>query len=124
VATSSTKQREHTARLGRLREGSLARIEVARAELLALMGDLADVDADQDEGGGEGDGTQLERDRLRAAIATDELTLESIDAAILRADSDRWNRCATCGGKISLARIQAVPAADRCVTCKAASTTW
>ncbi len=94
----------------------LARLELAYDEL-ATTGD--DVGAGDDEGGSEGDGAVVERDRIRALIAEDHATLDAIDAAVERSQTRGWQQCVICDGPIGLERLDALPTADRCVSCKA-----
>ena len=114
----------HLERLNEMRAATSRRIELATAEYEVLRDEGGDVGAGEDEGGGESDVTTTERDRIRAAIGTDTVALESIDAALARAKTDDWNKCVTCGNDIAPARLEAIPSTDRCVTCKAAATSW
>lgn len=114
----------HLERLNEMRAATSTRIELATAEYEVLRDEGGDVGAGEDEGGGESDVTTTERDRIRAAIGTDTVALESIDAALERALTDSWNKCVTCGNEIGAARLEAIPSTDRCVTCKAAATSW
>ena len=79
----------------------------------------SDVGAGEDEGGSEGDLTRFERDRIRARIAEEKLFLEVIDAAKERTKDKNWKTCTKCGNPIGDARLEALPATDLCVTCKA-----
>lgn len=114
----------HLESLNEMRAATRKRIDLATAEYEVLRDEGGDVGAGEDEGGGESDVTTTERDRIRAAISTDTAALESIDAALLRAVTDDWNKCSTCGKEIGAARLEAIPSTDRCVTCKAAATSW
>ncbi len=110
---------KHRSNLEALRDDvteRLARLEVAYDEL-ATTGD--DVGAGDDEGGSEGDGAAVERDRIRSLIAEEQLTLEAITAAEERSQTRGWQQCVVCDGPIGVERLDALPTADRCVTCKA-----
>ena len=124
AATSDTERSVHIGRLTEARAEAEARIEVATEEYSVLRDEGGDVGAGEDEGGGESDVTATERDRLRAAISTDTAALEAIDAALARAETDTWDRCVICGNEIGAARLEAIPSTDRCVTCKANSSSW
>ena len=50
--------------------------------------------------------------------------LIEIEAAIARAQTAVWATCTQCGEPIGEARLEAIPSTDRCVTCKANSTSW
>lgn len=45
-------------------------------------------------------------------------TLEAIDAALARIESGDYGTCTRCGEQIRLERLEAVPAADLCISCK------
>jgi DnaK suppressor protein len=51
-----------------------------------------------------------ERQRRRERV-------NQIEAALQRLDDGTWGTCASCGGKIAGARMQALPTADLCVDC-------
>ena len=84
----------------------------------------SDVGAGEDEGGSEGDLTRFERDRIRARIAEEQAFLEVIDAALERSRDRGWKQCAKCGEPIGDARLEALPATELCVTCKANRGNW
>lgn len=132
AATSRTRKNHsvdddraaHLDRLAELEQAARARLLAAETDYRVLAEAGRDVGAGDDEGGGEADVTTVERDRLRAAIGTDTELLETIAAAVARAAGDGWDICSSCGGPIPHARLELIPTTDRCVTCKAASTTW
>ena len=117
---------KHRANLAQLR----ADTESAIATLVATYDELdpadaaADVGAGEDEGGSEGDLTRFERDRIRARIAEEQLFLEVIDQAEARSHERGWKTCSRCGEPIGDARLEALPATDLCVTCKADRASW
>ena len=84
----------------------------------------SDVGAGEDEGGSEGDLTRFERDRLRARIAEEETFLAVIEQARERAEGRNWKSCARCDQPIGDDRLDALPATDLCVTCKADRASW
>lgn len=84
----------------------------------------SDVGAGEDEGGSEGDLTRFERDRLRARIAEENLFLEVIAAARERSHTKTWKDCTKCGKPIGEPRLEALPATDLCVVCKADRGNW
>ena len=111
-------------------QGLRAETESAIATMQASYDELdpeeaaSDVGAGEDEGGSEGDLTRFERDRLRARILEEERFLVVIDAAVERAAGKGWRNCAKCGNPIGDARLEALPATDLCVVCKADRATW
>jgi DnaK suppressor protein len=56
-----------------------------------------------------------------AVLESFDRTLRQIDAALARARTGRYGRCATCGEEIPLARLRAVPFATLCVPCQSRS---
>ena len=45
------------------------------------------------------------------------LELKQIDAALVRMDDGSYGECVACGNEIPVARLQAVPFADKCIDC-------
>jgi RNA polymerase-binding transcription factor DksA len=117
---------QHRANLEQLRAETEASIKVMQATYEELDPEEAasDVGAGEDEGGSEGDLTRFERDRLRARIAEEQQFLEVIDAAKERAKGRDWKTCVKCGNPIGEPRLEALPATDLCVTCKADRANW
>lgn len=118
TATTLTlaKHRKNLEALRAATEGRLAILQRGHDELIEA-GD--DVGAGEDEGGSEADGSFVERDRLRAQIAEERGVLESVDAALDRTKARTWQQCGSCGGRIGAERLEALPTAQLCVTCKA-----
>ena len=125
MASSLTVAR-HRTNLENLRTETLAGIDTLRASYDELDPEEAasDVGAGEDEGGSEGDLTRFERDRIRARIAEETAYLEVIDAALERTQGRSWRKCASCGEPIGDARLEALPATELCVTCKANRGNW
>lgn len=117
---------QHRKNLQQLRAETEAAISVMQATYEELDPEEAasDVGAGEDEGGSEGDLTRFERDRLRTRIVEEGLFLEVIDAAEERAKTKTWKTCTKCGGPIGDARLEALPATDLCVVCKADRANW
>ena len=124
--SSSLTVAKHRTNLQRLREETEAGILTLQASYNELDPEEAasDVGAGEDEGGSEGDLTRFERDRIRARIAEEKLFLEVIDAAEERAQTKTWKTCTKCGKPIGDARLEALPATDLCVVCKADRANW
>ena len=123
---SSLTVAKHRANLQRLREETETTIANLKASYDELDPEEApsDVGAGEDEGGSEGDLTRFERDRIRARIGEEQLFLEEIDKAVERAAGRTWRNCAKCGGPIGDDRLDALPATELCVTCKANRGNW
>lgn len=118
--------KQHRSNLDALRAETEQAIAVMRQSYEELDPEEAasDVGAGEDEGGSEGDLTRFERDRLRVRISEEEAFLEVIDAALERAQGRSWKNCTRCGNPIGEARLEALPATDLCVTCKADRGNW
>jgi RNA polymerase-binding transcription factor DksA len=123
---SSLTVAQHRSNLQKLREETLATITSLKASYDELDPEDAssDVGAGEDEGGSEGDLTRFERDRIRMRMLEEEKAIETIDAAIERANGRNWRNCTRCSNPIGDARLDALPATDLCVTCKADRGNW
>jgi RNA polymerase-binding transcription factor DksA len=123
---SSLTVAQHRSNLAKLRAETEAAIAAMQAGYDELDPEEApsDVGAGEDEGGSEGDLTRFERDRLRARIGEEQAFLEVIDAAVERSNSRGWRNCVTCGEPIGDARLEALPATEVCVRCKANRGNW
>lgn len=110
---------KHRKNLEALRAATEERIEILQRgyDELSEAGD--DVGAGDDEGGSEADSSFVERDRLRAQIAEERNVLEAVSEALLRSETRTWQRCGVCGEPIGAERLDAIPTADSCVSCKA-----
>lgn len=117
---------QHRANLEQLAKETEASIRVMKETYDELDPEEAasDVGAGEDEGGSEGDLTRFERDRLRARIAEENLFLEVIATAQERSQGKDWKNCSKCGNPIGDPRLEALPATDLCVTCKADRANW
>ena len=124
--TSTLTVAKHRANLHQLREETEAGILTLQASYNELDPEEAasDVGAGEDVGGSEGDLTRFERDRIRARIAEEKLFLEVIDAAEERTHNKTWKNCTKCGNPIGDDRLDALPATELCVTCKANRGNW
>ncbi|MBM3683993.1 MAG: hypothetical protein FJW83_05545, partial [Actinobacteria bacterium] len=91
------------------------------AEADSLMSEREPGDVQFDEESGEGDSLAVERDRDLALSAQARAQVEQIDAAVARLDADAYGICVACGQVIVRERLEAIPWAAECVTCKAGS---
>ena len=125
MASSLTVAR-HRTNLQNLRDETEATIANLQASYDELDPEEVghDVGAGEDEGGSEGDLTRFERDRIRARIAEERQFLVLIDAAVERSQSRNWKLCARCDNPIGDDRLEALPATELCVTCKADRGSW
>lgn len=49
---------------------------------------------------------------------TSEVAVEVIDSALARIDEGTYGCCVECGGAIRIARLRALPSAERCLACQ------
>jgi DnaK suppressor protein len=66
-----------------------------------------------------GDGTTEAVERLSTTATARSIThsIEDIDRALAKLDDGSYGRCDVCGTDIGAARMEALPAASRCVVC-------
>jgi len=89
--------------------------EQALAELARLREALkTEVDPDADEG----DPDLVEREKVMALVQGMERRLESIEYALRQVKEGTYGVCERCGEPIDPARLEAVPEATLCVSCK------
>jgi DnaK suppressor protein len=100
------------------RQAYLADAERSTASALELTEDGASQDIADEDGFGEGDTLSVERDRLQVVASDAQAKVAEIDAALARVDSGTYGVCESCGNPIPEARLEVVPEATLCVTCK------
>ncbi len=99
--------------------------ERSRAEhrLVSLRAELASViegsrfTTDDDEHDPEGSTIAFERAKIAALITDTESEIREIDAAVSRLSAGTYGTCERCGGEIPAIRLEALPAARRCMQC-------
>ncbi|QDU56348.1 TraR/DksA family transcriptional regulator [Aeoliella mucimassa] len=111
-----------------------ADMQVYKQRLLALRARLrGDVSAMADaalrKSGLEGDNSSMpihmaelgsenyEQEFTLSLVATEEDTLQQIDAAISRVDQGTFGKCVECDGVIPKTRLNAIPFAPMCIKC-------
>lgn len=112
------------------REGLRATLE---RELSRLEAEIAEIDREDRESLSEASGEQAYRDHMAdQGSATFEreldMTLEAnerdalvaVKAALVRMDEGTYGKCARCGAEIPTERLEAVPTASLCISCKEA----
>jgi RNA polymerase-binding protein DksA len=72
----------------------------------------------RDAPGSHGWGAAPEGNISLAMVAQQQQQLQQIDAAIQRTKTGTYGRCVGCGDEIPLARLQALPFAQRCAGCQ------
>ena len=106
--------------MGRGKESQrIGKLEQERKQTVAELARLRDalkveVDPDADEG----DPELIEREKVAALVQTMERRLDSIDYALRRMDEGTYGICERCRLPTDPARLEAVPEAVLCVSCK------
>jgi DnaK suppressor protein len=96
----------------------LRQAESLQAEADSLTEDREPGDVQFDEESGEGDTLAVERERDLALSAQARAAVEQIDLAIVKIQAGTYGSCDTCGNAIPEERLEALPHAALCVTCK------
>jgi DnaK suppressor protein len=99
------------------RAATEVRIAALRAELDDVI-DSASSTTGDDEHDPEGATIGLERAQAQALLDQAVAQLGAIDAALARVAAGTYGRCVDCGEPISDERLQARPAAERCIRCE------
>lgn len=79
----------------------------------------ADLEPPDDEHDPDGT-TAYERAQITSLARITRLRLAELDRALVAVDGVGYGTCERCGGPIGVARLEAVPGTDRCVSCAAA----
>jgi DnaK suppressor protein len=90
----------------------------ATATALELTEDGGNQDMADEDGFGEGDTLNVERDRLVVVASEAQARVVEIDAALARVEAGTYGRCEACGKPIPHARLEVLPEATLCVSCK------
>ena len=99
-----------------------AELESERSRIVADLADLGlGPEGDLVYDDNFADTSQVTAERGEAEALAGELseTLREVEAALARVDDGSYGRCELCGGQISDARLEAMPAARRCIECAA-----
>ncbi|HTW08885.1 MAG TPA: TraR/DksA C4-type zinc finger protein [Acidimicrobiales bacterium] len=93
----------------------------AQAEALALEHEPGDVQFDEE--GGEGGTANVDRELDLHLSAQAHAAVEEIDAALDKISAGTYGTCENCGTPIPKARLEALPHARLCVSCKSGGLT-
>jgi DnaK suppressor protein len=93
----------------------------AQAEALALEHEPGDVQFDEE--GGEGGTSNVDRELDLHLSAQAHAAVEEIDIAMLKIGAGTYGLCESCGTAIPKARLEALPHARLCVSCKSGGLT-
>ena len=88
----------------------------AQAEALALEHEPGDVQFDEE--GGEGGTANVDRELDLHLSAQAHAAIEEIDAALVKIGEGTYGFCESCGNPVPKARLEALPHARLCVSCK------
>lgn len=88
----------------------------AEADALALEHEPGDVQFDEE--GGEGGTANVDRELDLVLSAQARAAIDEIDRAIAKIDAGTYGACERCGQPIPEARLEALPQAALCVSCK------
>lgn len=88
----------------------------AEADALALEHEPGDVQFDEE--GGEGGTANVDRELDLHLSAQAQAAIEEIDLALAKIEAGTYGRCENCGSEIPKARLEALPHARLCVSCK------
>ena len=102
--------------LARSRAETLAQIEALTREFDEVVAASASSNAD-DEHDPEGATIAFERQQLAALLEQARQRLADVDAALARAETGDYGRCADCGQEIAPERLAARPQARTCIGC-------
>src|SRR3954454_6174439 len=100
--------------------GNEERRDQLTSERERVRGQLKELGVDRgsyDEGFADSGQVTAERGEVEALVGTLRDTLNDIDAALAKFDIGTYGRCEVCGGEISEARLEAMPAARTCIQC-------
>lgn len=76
------------------------------------------VDIHLDEGFADAAQTTSERARVLSLAEGLQQRLEDVQAALVRIEAGTYGKCEGCGKNIPAERLEAIPAAKLCITCK------
>jgi DnaK suppressor protein len=93
----------------------------AQADALALEHEPGDVQFDEE--GGEGGTANVDRELDLHLSAQAHAAVEEIDAAMAKIAAGTYGACESCGSPIPMARLEALPHARLCVSCKSGGLT-
>lgn len=100
------------------RSERLAEAEALKAEADQMALDAEPGDTQFDDESGEGSTTAVDRERDLALSAQARAEVVEIDVALDKIDEGGYGVCDRCGKNIPKARLEVIPWAALCVTCK------
>ena len=113
---SAMDEREVEATLRAERAAAAQHLSAMDADLAEVVAAAAGSNLD-DEHDPEGSTIAFEREQLAGLRARVQNHLLDVDAALERLRHGRYGQCERCGGAISRARLEALPATRLCIRC-------
>lgn len=114
-ADDTTDQQRRLEAVRERAEARIAHLERERDEIVETV----QLDVPDDEHDPDGATLAWEREQLAALLAAERVRLGEVDAALARLAAGTHGVCVDCGQPIPAARLEARPAASRCVACAA-----
>ncbi|WP_415974063.1 TraR/DksA family transcriptional regulator [Rhodococcus sp. 077-4] len=102
--------------LGAERSRAAHRLDSLRGELASVI-EGSRFTTDDDEHDPEGSTIAFERAKIAALITDTQSEMREIDAAVARVAAGTYGFCERCGDEIPAIRLEALPAARRCMQC-------
>jgi DnaK suppressor protein len=94
-----------------------AHLEGERDRVRGQLRDLHAGDDSFDDGFADTSQVTAERGEIEALASSLSDSLREIDDALAKLEAGTYGQCEECGGTISEARLEAMPAARLCITC-------
>lgn len=107
--------------------GIRAALEKERSSLerqltdLGAQPDSADVEVSVNEGFADSAQATAERSQQLSMLEQQQAVYSEVLAALARLDEGTYGKCETCGQQIPIERLEALPTARLCLSCKQAS---
>ena len=94
-----------------------AQLEAERDRVTDQLGELGVDRSSFDDGFADSGQVTAERGEVQALVGSLRDTLADIDVALEKLEHGKYGECESCGGEISAARLEAMPAARLCISC-------
>jgi len=108
----------------KIQSGLRAQLEEERDRLQGQLKEFSrggDASLSFDDGFADSSQVTAERGEIEAIAGRLTDVLRDTDDALAKMDDGTYGRCESCGGEISEARLEAMPAARLCITCASKS---
>ncbi len=95
-------------------------LEADKASIERQLAEYGAGDVLVDEGFADSAQATAERSELLSLVEQLKSTHDEVEAALDRIERGAYGRCEACGGDIAIERLEAIPTARLCVSCKQA----